>query len=76
MGRGIRQFVKDVDGDWLDDWGDTIDTKNSCLSYINLETLILETFLYLSVLNLLFITVLTSSQEVHAITTRDMAMYL
>jgi len=26
---GIRQFVKDVDGDWLNDWTDTTDTCRS-----------------------------------------------
>ncbi|MUH00235.1 hypothetical protein F7734_51390 [Scytonema sp. UIC 10036] len=56
---GIRQFVKDVDGDWLDNWANTTDIKNLCLSYINLETLVLETFLYLSVLSLLFVSILT-----------------
>lgn len=72
---GIHQFVKDVDGDWLDDWADTTDTKNSRPSYIDLETLVLETFLYLSVLSLLFVSMLTISQKFHPKEARDMAMY-
>lgn len=54
---GIRQFVKDVDGDWLDNWTDitlseNIPKKNIPISCISLQMLLIETFLYFSILSL------------------------
>ncbi|MBD2415309.1 hypothetical protein H6H01_32275 [Nostoc calcicola FACHB-3891] len=60
---GIRQFVKDVDGDWLNDWTDTTDTKNIRVSYTSIEVFILEIALYISALSLLSVSVLSLSQK-------------
>lgn len=54
---GIRQFVKDVDGDWLDNWTDTtqeenIPKENLPISCTSLQVFLIETFLYFSVLSL------------------------
>lgn len=49
---GIRQFVKDVDGDWLDNWTDTAQEENIPISCTSLQVLLFETFLYFSVLSL------------------------
>ncbi|OKH44146.1 hypothetical protein NIES2101_28950 [Calothrix sp. HK-06] len=49
---GIRQFVKDVDGDWLNNWTDTAQSENIPINCISLQILFLETFLYFSVLTL------------------------
>ncbi len=48
---GIRQFVKDVDGDWLDNWTDTAQSENIPISCTSLQILLIETFLYFSVLS-------------------------
>ncbi len=48
---GERQFVKDVDGDWLDNWTDTALLKNIPINCASLQVLLIETFLYFSVLN-------------------------
>jgi hypothetical protein len=52
---GIRQFVKDVDGDWLDNWTDTEQEENIPINSASLQVLLIETFLYFSVLSLWFI---------------------
>lgn len=55
---GIRQFVKDVDGDWLDNWTDTTVTRNN---HANRTVLVLKLSRYVSITPFLF--VLSSNQE-------------
>ena len=49
---GIYQFVKDVDGDWLDNWTDTEQEENIPINSASLQVLFIEAFLYFSVLSL------------------------
>jgi hypothetical protein len=62
---GIRQFVKDVDGDWLNNWTDTAHKENIQISCTSMQVLIWETFLYFSALNLLCLSVLSLSQKLN-----------
>ncbi|MEH1814661.1 MAG: hypothetical protein V7K26_30835 [Nostoc sp.] len=49
---GIRQFVKDVDGDWLDNWTDTTITQNDDPKR---TVLVLKFSRYVSTLPFLFV---------------------
>jgi hypothetical protein len=56
---GIRQFVKDVDGDWLNDWTDTTVIPTSDHST---EVFIFKLIFCTSVLSILFFSVINPDQ--------------
>lgn len=60
---GIHQFVKDVDGDWLNDWTDAIDTNSTQFSKIRIQFFLFNFFVYELTQIFVFMMVLNPNEQ-------------